>query len=271
MPYDINESLERLEQNLQNLDSARRQVENTVNASDELRKVVMEYVDSITKLYHDIQDWENQLKQSQTYLSTQVQDVFATLKTSCVAISERFKSSIEKTIDKYSDLNTVFAEHINELSTLRQEFKIAMSEVTIFKDTLTNLSNVLNESQQWQDQALANIIKSISEVPVTIKRYTDDVVQQMDERHQTFNQKIDNATTKIESIIQKQTELSILCTDIQATCNNLLTVCRNINEPIDGIKKQVDGTQTFLFKNLNINRWIMIAGIIILAVLYFVK
>ena len=37
MPYDINAALERLEKNLQNLDSARKQVENTVNASNNLR------------------------------------------------------------------------------------------------------------------------------------------------------------------------------------------------------------------------------------------
>ena len=49
MPYDINATLERLEQNLKDLDSARKQVENTVNASNELRQTVSDYVESITK------------------------------------------------------------------------------------------------------------------------------------------------------------------------------------------------------------------------------
>ena len=42
MPYDINAALERLEKNLQNLDSARNQDENTVKASAELKSVVRE-------------------------------------------------------------------------------------------------------------------------------------------------------------------------------------------------------------------------------------
>ena len=37
-----------------------------------------------------------------------------------------------------------------------------------------------------QDQALANIIGKVAELPVTVKGYTDDVVQQMDERHRAF-------------------------------------------------------------------------------------
>ena len=44
MPYDINTALERLEKNLQNLDSAREQVENTVNASNDLRQIVRDYI-----------------------------------------------------------------------------------------------------------------------------------------------------------------------------------------------------------------------------------
>ena len=79
MPYDINAALERLEKNLQNLDSAREQVENTVNASNNLKQIVIDYIESITELRSDIQEWEEQLKQSQDGLFTRAQDTFGTL------------------------------------------------------------------------------------------------------------------------------------------------------------------------------------------------
>ena len=126
MPYDINATLERLEQNLKDLDSARKQVENTVNASNELRQTVSDYVESITNLRNEIIEWEGQLKQSQEGLSTQVQNAFTTLKASCDTISAGFKSSTDKTLSKFSEQNTILTERVNELNTLRQELKSAV-------------------------------------------------------------------------------------------------------------------------------------------------
>ena len=96
MPYDINITLERLEHNLQDLDSARKQVENMVKANNELRKIVSEYVESITNLRNEILAWEEQLKQSEVGLSSQVQNAFSTLKESCDTISTRFRIILKK-------------------------------------------------------------------------------------------------------------------------------------------------------------------------------
>ena len=114
MPYDINATLERLEQNLKDLDSARKQVENTVNASNELRQTVSDYVESITNLRNEIIEWEEQLKQSQEGLSTQVQAAFTTLKAACDTISAGFKSSTDKTLSKFSEQTTILTERVKE-------------------------------------------------------------------------------------------------------------------------------------------------------------
>lgn len=53
------------------------------------------------------------------------------------------------------------------------------------------------------DQALANIIGKVAELPVTVKGYTDDVVQQMDERHRAFSQKLEDAISKADAALQK--------------------------------------------------------------------
>ena len=221
MPYDINTALERLEKNLQNLDSAREQVENTVNASNKLRLIVREYIESITELRSDIQGWEEQLKQSQNGFSTKVQDAFAELKKTCDNISTEFKSSTNETLNEFSQQNKIFKERVKELITLREVLKSSMSEINTIKENLTKFATDFNRSKENQDNALSNIIGRVTEIPVTVKGYTDVVAQQMDERHREFCQKIDNSIRKTESIIQKLDSLTVLCSNVQKNSNDI--------------------------------------------------
>ena len=264
MPYDINAALERLEKNLQNIDSAREQVENTVNASNNLRQIVRDYIESITELRSDIQEWEAQLKQSQDGLSTRVHDAFAALKTSCDTISAEFKSSTNDAINKFSEQNIIFTERVDELITLREVFKSSMSEINTIKDKLVELATVFNSYKENQDQVLSNIIGRITELPVTVKGYTDGVARQMDERHGEFCKKIDDSITKAEFIIQELDTLTKICNNVQKTCNY-------IKSTTDDVKNTVAAHYKSLSKFININRWLIIAGIMILAALHFIK
>lgn len=263
MPYDINITLERLEHNLQDLDSARKQVENMVKANNELRKIVSEYVESITNLRNEILAWEEQLKQSEIGLSSQVQNAFSTLKESCDTISTRFRISTDETVSKFSKQNAILTERVNELNELRKELKSAMSEISTIKDTLTNLTTVLTKSQQSQDQVLANIIGKVAELPFIVRGYTDDVVRQMEERHVKLTQNIDYSISKTESVIQKMDSLAVICSNIRQSCDALRTsVCE--------VKTLVATLHESLSKSININRWILIAGIVILTILHFI-
>ena len=68
------------------------------------------------------------------------------------------------------------------------------------------------------DQALANIIGKVAELPVTVKGYTDDVVQQMDERHRALSQKLEDAISKADAALQKLDSLTGACSKVQTTC-----------------------------------------------------
>lgn len=259
MPRDINAALERLEKNLQSLDSAREQVENTVNASNDLRQIVRDYINSITELRCNIQEWEEQLKQSQDGLSTRVQDTFAALKTSCDTISVEFKSSMNETLNKFSEQNTILTERVDELIILRKNLTSAMSEIVTIKDMLTEFTIIFNKSKENQDQTLSNIIGRVTELPVTVKGYTDGVAQQMEERHREFCYKLDDSIAKTKIAIQKLDSLTIACSNIQKTCDD-------IKNSIDDVKNTVTAHHESLSKSVNINRWVIIAGIIILVI-----
>ena len=100
-------------------------------------------------------------------------------------------------------------------------------------------------------------------MPVTVKGYTDDVVQQMDERHRALSQKLEDAISKADAALQKLDSITGACSKVQTTCDN-------IKGSVDDVKTAVTALNDSLSKSININRWILIAGIIILAILHFI-
>ena len=70
MAHDINSALERLEANLQNIDSARQQVENTVAASNALQVEVREYTSTINEMCGKVKETASQFE-SKTKVSLQ--------------------------------------------------------------------------------------------------------------------------------------------------------------------------------------------------------
>lgn len=269
MAYDINAALERLTQNLQDLDSARTQVENTVDASNELRETVTGYVNSINDLYEEVKDWEEHLKAAQTNLSSEITETFITLKDSCETISVGFKNSTDKTLGTLTEQSEKFKERVKELDILRHDLKGAMNEIGGMKSTLSNLTTVLTKSLQGQDEALADIIGNVSGLPVIVKGYTDDVVQQMEKRHREFTEKLDSSNEKGNTIIEKIDSVIAACNAIQRTGSTVQATCSILQTEIQEVKESVRNLQISLSKSININRWILIIGIIVLIIVHF--
>lgn len=263
MEYDINAALKRLEKNLQDLDSARKQVEETVNASNELCKIVREYVKSVKDFRDELFRWAKELRRSQGDFSAQVQNAINTLKETCDTISVGFKSSTDEILSEFSEQNKILTKRVDELKTVRQELREAISEIIRIRDVLSDLANALLASQQEQTQILEDILGRVSELPTIIKGHKDDVVQQMDERHRALIQKVEDSISKTEYVIQKLDSL-------MATCANINQSCDAIKTSVSEVKSSVVTLQKSLSKSININRWILIGGIIILAALHFI-
>ena len=269
MTYDINTALERLTRNLQDLESARTQVENTVDASNELREAVIGYVKSINELYAEIRDWEAYLKVVQNNLSSEITETFVTLKDSCETISVGFKKSTDKTLRELTKQSEELQNRVKELDVLRKDLKGAMTEIGGMKSTLSNLTTVLTKSLQGQDKALADIIGNVSGLPVIVKGYTEDVVQKMDKRHHEFTEKLDFLNEKGKANIEKLDVLISKCDAIQKTGSTVQMACSNIQGAINEVKGAVTDMQITLPKSITLNRWIIIFGIIVLIVLHF--
>lgn len=268
MPYDINAALERLEKNLQNLDSARNQVENTVKASAELQSVVSEYVSSVKTFCAGLQTWETNLRAKGESLSHEYEAAISRLNATCTEIVNSFENVVEQTstgfnsktspvIEKFIEQNKNLAVHVDQLTSLHDSIKKATDELANIKNLLENLSKDLKDSQDEQDSVLGNIKQKVDEIFVAEKNYKDDIVS-----------RIDSAQTKLDSLQNELSQMNTLCQGIKADVSELKLL---MNTSTTTLSNAISLLKAETKKSVNINRWILIAGLIALAALHFLS
>jgi chromosome segregation ATPase len=203
MAYDVNSALERLEQNLTQLDSARKQVEKTVHASNDLQTIVAGYVASINKLVGEIKEWEKSLEGIQIKFSESANKALTDMKASCEKISTDFSASVDDSIKKFSEQNSLLEKKVKEMDALRDEIKSATKEIQTVKDLLSNISKDLKDSQNKQDETLEHINQQVSELPGTINDYADGIKEHANSLKDDLKRILDEAHSIILAIDKK--------------------------------------------------------------------
>lgn len=184
MAYDINATLERLEQNLKQLDSARKQVETTVQASEELQNAGAGYVASINSFVKEIKEWEKQLEGAQVGISEELQISVDKMTSACESITSKFTSSVDASLLKFTEQNNLLAERVKELNALREEIKTTTKEIQTIKESLSAISKDLKDSQKGQDVAIASIKQKVDDLPSKIKEYADSITEKLNQWNQ---------------------------------------------------------------------------------------
>lgn len=247
MPYDINAALERLEKNLQNLDSARKQVEHTVKASTDLQTVVSEYISSVKTLSLGLQSWESSLRAHGESLSRENEEAISRVKSTCNEIINSFGTQVEQTstdfksktgsiVEKFEGQNIILTERIQDLNALKEEIKKAAAEIQAIKEPLSQISKDLKESQEKQDAVLSDIKKNIDEIPTLISTSAEGI----NEKINYLGQEIKSTSQQIQSSLQSST--GSLISSIESSKNDTA-------------------------KSININRGISVAAFIVLVIL----
>ena len=238
MAYDINLTLERLEKNLQDINSAKKQVEDTINASSQLQNVVNGYVTSVNTVFllkEEIGKMKNQKV-------TEVKEAVAAIEASCTAIISTFK---EDTSSILADLSSE-----NDRLTKSNEF------LRVFQTKLEQSIEITSVLKTKQDKVSADVLSihnSQQEATENISKQYDQLSQRMDTSITVLTDSMDKDFGKLS----KQTEeLNRAVTKIQMT--------------IEDLDKQISEQHVTNLKNININRWILIIGILLLAALQFV-
>ncbi len=288
MPYDINAALERLEKNLQDLDSARNQVEKTVKASTELQSVVSEYVSSVKNLCVGLQAWEANLRAKGDSLSHEYESAIARVNSSCTDIVNSFGTVVEQTstdfksktgsiVEKFTEQNRILTERVQDLNALKDDIKKATSEILVVKESLSQISKDLKESQESQDAVLEDIMQKVSGFNDTVQNAVNNISQEIshakqdlsDTQNQT-NSKIDSVAAKADTLATNIANLTTLCQNID---NSISSSIKDLNTSIGRIKDDITNViseaKVEIRKSGIVNRWIIIVGFIIIAILQY--
>ncbi len=267
MEERINQALDQLEKDLQEITSARNQVESTVKASTALQKVVGEYVLSVKTFCDSLKSWVADLRVRNSDIFNEYKEAIVKVNTTCAEIIESFKTDVEKTstdfknntkslVEQFTEQNNILSEHVQDLNILKEEILKATAEVQSIKGFLTQLSKDLKESQESQDIVLGYIKQKTDAIPGIISEKADSIVGKLNSLYdKTVG--IDSLLSRVFSLGQEVKAVSEqIHSTIQSSTNSLHTA--------------IESSKNDTSKSININRWITIGGIIILIILHFI-
>lgn len=310
MPYEINSALERLEQNLKDLDSAKKQVEATVSASDKLQQAVSGYVKSLVSVQEGLKQWEKELQGVQVGNDATFKNAIEQMEKSCSGVVDLFKSKLDETKEgfendinsfliKFESENGKLPEQVNALKLLGSSFDNAIQDVNSVKALLEGLSNDLKESQRSQDEVLDVIKEDVGKISNTttntVKGYVDEQTRKIETLHSSKDVKLQELENSISTVQQlcdgikeKLGSIESCCQDTRSNTDSLLrealatkelnlNIIQKIENSISSntakaeeLKQYIKASVDDIVHQSNINRWIIIAGIIILAIMHFI-
>lgn len=255
MAYDINVALERLEKNLQNLQSAKEQVESTVSANAELQKIVSGYVASVKSVLEETLLLKEEVATMKSQKIVEVREAVDLIEKLCSDIIGSFRSDTKETLRAFDTENGKLSQAITAL----QHFQVKLEKSIEISSSV--------------DAKLERTSKEVLGLQNTQKENFSSAAKQLESEMQNLAQSISNASQSLSeqlSAIQEKIE------KIDSLGHNTQTLCSQIDSNISHIQASIEDVHTLITeqheetrKGININRWILIAGIVFLAALHF--
>ena len=275
MAYDINAALERLEKNLSEVESAKKQVEETIATSESLQQIIGRYSDSLVELNKEITKFIAEVHNYQSLKTSELDSAIKKIMTSCEAVISKFNVDVKSSTDafnakfseaitKFGSENNKLAEQVTKLSSLHGALKDATSEIKEIERKLDEIAKNLKDSQAEQDRTLDNIKSSIDALPANIKCQIDEVINTINVQANDLENKADEIKTSAATAIQKLDTIISVLSETKSLCNG-------IKSDIAELKKSMDSGLTEVRSAINVNRWILIIGLIALVALHFIK
>ena len=220
---EILKSLSSLEQKLQSIESARQQVEKTVNAYEGAKAQLTVLTKDFTDIYQELKKVLDDIQNSKSIASTEVSDkadvVFKALQTRISSleqatkdIKENFETACKtanddfsKTIEKSEkELTAEMEANINKTRDATvKEIEKASGIITGFKTAVNELkesyNKALNDSSENQKTVMTQIATNFSK---SVDQYIDSmktVKAEMESLLENYN----NLTTRIEDVLRE--------------------------------------------------------------------
>lgn len=267
MNNDLYQTIEELKNTLVNIDSARKQVSDTVAAYSATQSGIQNYVDKL----HDI---ENALKQllallqnNKVIIEQQVSSAIVNLQTTCTEITTRIQKGQEAMSLSFSEkLSSRIQEIDKQVSVFDNSIKRAESLAKNIKDTSDNVANVvqtikvmrqeLSSSQKEQDVVLSRIEGNVSSLMASCSESVKALNDEINSKATNLRNDLGQLKDSNENIIQK-------------LANNQHTVLRSL----DNLKNEISESKAKIEKQAKINRNIgfaTLALLVLLVILHFI-
>lgn len=168
MNYDIQTALEQLEQSLQKVDAARKEVDKVVNAYSELQSKTNGFVSGISTVSGNLQQIINSVNNERSINLTNYQQSLEKLKNNCddivtktkellTSCSDDFITESEKGVNSLNEQIIRLKGEIDKTSSLSTEVRNTANVVVGLTSAIDSLQKELGTSQKAQDDAIANI------------------------------------------------------------------------------------------------------------------
>lgn len=268
MGYNINEALERLEQNLKEVNSAKKQVETTVATSERLQQTIERYSKSLADLNDNVQNFILEIHYMQDSKTEEMELAIKHIKALCEKTVGDFSKAIEnstsrfhadstKELAAFKSTNNRLTEQICKLTAFYNPVKDMISGVKALDRNVDSIKSTVSESQATQNRELSNIKGSIDSLASL-------TLSQLEKIKSAVGNNASNLEEKAKIINAEMTQNS-------QQLNGLKVDISNLRGDVLHLQNVVMANTKKLKLSADINRWIIIIGFSILIALHFAK
>lgn len=274
MAYDINAALERLENNLAEVESAKKQVDETIATSENLQKIIGRYSDTLSTMGKDISVFIEEIRNYQDIETSELSSAVDAIKTSCECVINKFNADVRDVIKSFDEKITVtivklgsenekLQIQVNKLDSLQDFLNKATKELNEVENKVDILATELKTSQDSQDKTLASIKSSLEVLPSSVKSHATAIVEEVKNHASDLKTKSEEIMEDVSKAIQKLDNQNSVLTETKKLCDD-------IKGDIGNLKDSINAQFESIRSSININRWIAIIGILALIVLHFI-
>ncbi len=263
---ELFQTIEQLKETLSEVATAREQVSETVKAYGQTQIQIHSYIDNLNQIEAAISSLMTLLQKNKVVVDQQSNTAINSLKTSCDTILDHVKNEFATTSQRFSDdtgknLRTMSAQiekldhSVDKANTLTNKVEAISKEVSDLINSVKILQVSLVDSQRTQDDAIEIISNKQDDTKVSLSKQ-DEIL----ERHtNALESLMTNVSENRDSIRQ---DLVMLSSAIAASTDSL-------NKAIEELNTSLNSASAETIKGIKINRWLIIAVFIILAILQY--
>ena len=263
MNNNLYQTIEELKNTLENIDSARKQVSDTVAAYSATQSGIQDYVDKLCGIESALKQLVALLQNNKVIIEQQASSAIANLQTTCTEITAKISEEQEATALSFSErLNSKIQEIDRQVSTFDNSVKRAESLAKNIKEISDNVANVvqivkvirqeLSFSQNEQDVVLGRIDGNVASLMSSCSESAKVLNDEINSKAKILRNVLGQLKDSNENIIQK-------------LANNQHTILRSL----DDLKNEISESKAEIEKRAKTNRNIGFATLALLVLLVF--